>query len=302
MNRGTHGESGSDGYRQLPMAPGGSEQRPCKNCGEPFEAPKATAVGTVFIATLCPACTLKAQREDEARWARAREVAREGLRRQWLNTCGLGITFRATTFETWEERAGLGQVYRRCHAYAEQFPVGEIPVGYPSLWLYSKTHGLGKTHLVAAIAHRILDRWSGEPEGARCPIRYETGPSLLLRVRRAYDRPRDSDFWQEAEADIYDELRGVRLLILDDVGDREKESPSEHTRRVYFHVIDQRYADGLPIVFCSNVEGQELERVVGSSTFSRLRAMVGGTQEELTGKDYRLIQVERKTLDDAASP
>jgi len=298
VNREAQDKSGSEGYQGLPMALGGKEARACRSCGKEFEAPVVTAVGKVFGPTLCPECSAQAGLEDEVARVKAREEARERLRQQWLSTCGLGLRFQGSTFESWESRAGLRQVLSQCQAYADQFPVDEIPIGFPSRWLYSKTHGLGKTHLVAAITHRIFDRWEGDPEGARCPVRYETGPGLLLRVRRAYDRPRDSDVWQESEADIYDELRGVPLLILDDVGDREKESPSEHTRRVYFHVIDQRYANGLPVVFCSNVEGVELERVVGTATFSRLRAMVGGSQEELKGKDFRLIQAERKTLDE----
>ena len=45
--------------------------------------------------------------------------------------------------------------------------------------------------------------------------------------------------------EIYEKLKGVRLLILDDVG---KEKPSDFTRELYWYLINERVASALPVV------------------------------------------------------
>ena len=82
----------------------------------------------------------------------------------------------------------------------------------------------------------------------------------------------------------------MKLLILDDVG---KERPSEHTREVYFYIIDERYKAGLPVVITSNLplEGQpSLCDLMGPSTVDRLIGMTRGRVIELKGKSYRQLR------------
>jgi len=274
------------------------ETRTCRECSKLFEARMATVLGRSFGPTLCPECAATQEGEESLRQERGN--LQDSLRKQWVEECGLHSNYRDATFESWQTRPQLKQKVEVCLAYADGFPVNSIPFRHPSLWLYSERSGLGKTHLAAAVIHRIIARWNGEPEGARCPVRYETGPSLQLRVRRSYKPPRDPDVWQESEADIYEALRGVPLLVLDDVGDTQKEAASDHSRRVYFHIIDQRYSDGLPVFLCSNAGMRGLEKVMGAATVDRLREMVRVGHELKADKSYRDVirdrSIEREGL------
>jgi len=269
----------------------GEETRTCRECRKVFQARMATVMGRRYGPTLCRECT--AMQEDEDSLRQERERLQDGLRKRWVESCGLHPNYWDETFESWEPRQQLAKPVAVCVEYADGFPVEGIPFRHPSLWLYSEKSGLGKTHMASAVIHRIIIRWNGDPEGARCPVRYETGPSLQLRVRRSYKPPRDSEAWQESEADIYDELRGVPLLILDDVGDPDKEASSSHSRRIYFHIIDQRYSDGLPVFLCSNVDMKGLERVMGTATVDRLREMVRIGHPLIADKSFREIRKER---------
>ena len=267
------------------------ETRTCQLCHKVFEARMATVLGKRYGPSYCPECS--ATQEDEEILNRERESLKDDLRGRWVRECGLHPHYWDRTFESWETRSQLSEKVAVCLAYANSFPINSIPFRHPSLWLHSNKSGLGKTHMAAAVIHRIIIRWDGDPEGAACPVRYETGPSLQLRVRRSYNLARDPDVWEETEADIYDALRGVPLLVLDDVGDTQKEPASDNSRRVYFHIIDQRYSDGLPVFLCSNVEMKGLEKVMGVATVDRLREMVRVGHRLVAGKSYRDIIKDR---------
>jgi len=269
------------------------ETRTCRTCRKVFQAPMARVMGHRFGPTLCPECAARHEDEEELRLERERQ--QDEVRQRWKEESGVHPNYWDATFESWEQRTRLQEPLAVCMDYADNFPVGRIPFRHRSLMLYSKESGRGKTHLASAVINRIIVRWDGDPEGARCPVRYETGPSLQLRVRRSYRPPPDPEVWQESEADIYEQLRGVPLLVLDDVGDPQKEAASDHSRRVYFHVIDQRYSDGLPVLLCSNVDMKGLERVMGAATVDRLREMVWGFAYGLEGeKSYREVIKERR--------
>jgi DNA replication protein DnaC len=109
---------------------------------------------------------------------------------------------------------------------------------------------------------------------------------MVRRVRATYSIPPDQPY-HETEEMVYHQLRGVRLLVLDDVG---KEKPSTHTREVYFYIIDERLKLGLPVLITSNlpVEGPgSLEELMGRAVVSRLIGMCQGNCFELKGEDFR---------------
>jgi len=255
-----------------------TEERLCKTCGKPFAARVADVMGRPFGTTQCSDCAALAGVGEEELVREAERVAHKSKVQLWVATCGLHLRYWTATFESWRQREPAAELFQICQAYADQFPVDRPPVMYRSLWLYSEANGLGKTHLAAAIIHRILERSPRD----KCPVRYVRGPALQLRVRRANEPP-PPDTWRESEADIYEDLRGVPLLVLDDAGDPTG-SPGEYSRRVYHHIIDERYSDGLPLVLCSNVSTQRLREVIGPAAFDRLREMVQGNSFELTGE------------------
>ncbi|KKM87293.1 hypothetical protein LCGC14_1270240, partial [marine sediment metagenome] len=215
-----YGGGGLQPIRELLDSPGrksqaATETRVCEECGQEFEAAVtvyALRSGPRVIGPKkCLECKTRMVKEEAEQEQRALLLAQARVREQWVSS--LPRKFWASTFESWQGRSGFAGVVRRCQEYAEGFPI-EGSHGYPSLWLYSETNGLGKSHLANAVAHEIFQRWAGDPGLARCPVRYETGPGLLVRIKATYDRVESG---HETEEMVYRSLRGVPLLILDDV-------------------------------------------------------------------------------------
>ncbi len=232
----------------------------------------------------CPSC--KQKREIEAEKERQEYLvgARQEQKKEWRQQSGIPEGLINRTFDNfdsgWQDKA-----LRTCRKYAQGFKV-EQASGYRSLILYSTKPGVGKTHLMIAIANFIIDAWNGEPWQISTPILFESGPGLVRRIRATYNLPRD-DVKHEREEDIYQELRGVRLLMLDDVG---KEKPSDFTRELYWYIINERVASGLPIVMTCRLplEGKpSLKELMTEDTVNRLYGMAHGYVEVLEGESYR---------------
>lgn len=213
-----------------------------------------------------------------------RDVVLTKLKLHWHRALGLG-GHEAKTFENFDTRYQQ-RPFGLILAWAQGFnPLS--PQGYPSLLLWSRGWGVGKTHLAEAVCNLIIDHWDGDPEhDAQRPVAYLSGPALVKRVRATYNMPRDQQ-WHETEEMVYSELRGVPLLVLDDMG---KENASAHTREVYFYILDEREKQGLPVLVTSNLppEGPDsLEELMGGATISRLLGMSRGNCFELKGQDFR---------------
>ncbi len=268
----------------------------CETCDGTFQGEVTTyqiaGRERTYRPSECPAC--KAKREAEAaaereEWLReARPEQREVWRRQMNIPEHL---LKHSTFEAFE-MGYQDKALLTCRRYAEGFSF-DNPQGYQSLILYSPMPGVGKTHLMVAIGNFVIDHWNGEPEldrwgnlATRCPIRFEKGPELVVRVRATYSI-RDKDNHHEREEDIYNELKGVKLLLLDDVG---KEKPSDFTRQLYWSVIDERVTNGLPVVMTCRLPLDELAELMGEDTVDRLYGMARGRIEVLEGKSYRRLK------------
>jgi DNA replication protein DnaC len=273
------------------------ERRVCTTCGQEFD--DEMTLMELPLRRLwvphedCPQCRAakeeqRKRQDEEARTERKRETRAElPLKAQ------MPRDLRTETFENWLGESPALTVARQ---FADGFPLDEDPFGYRSLFLHSKRNGLGKSHLAGAIANRlfdrILERWDGDPDSSvSCPVLYHTGPHLLLRVRSSYNIRPDEAPWRETEAEVFDSLRGVPLLIIDDVGKEAGGIASEHTQKVYFHIVDDRYGAGLPLVMCSNLSLEELARFlgpkVGPAVVDRLLEMCQGRIIELLGESYR---------------
>jgi len=269
------------------------EQCQCETCGSDFEA----EVTTYYIGERerrvkpceCAACKEKREAEETAEREEWLKEARDKQREKWRRQCGIPEHLLSrSNFDTFE--AGCqDKALKNCLKYAQGLNLDDTR-GYRSLILYSPKPGVGKTHLMIAIANYTIDQWHGEPEvdnwrpsRARCPIRFEKGPGLVLRIRSTFSI-RDSDNLHEREEDIYRELKGVRLLLLDDVG---KETPSKFTRQLYWSVIDERVTSGLPVIITCRLPLDSLVELMGEDTVDRLYGMTGGKVEMLIGESHR---------------
>lgn len=224
------------------------EERECNNCGETFQSAVIRLVGQNIVRQFCPACQDKIEEEQEKERLEQLEAGIKEKRHQWRSNSGMTGELASMSFDNFDSNEQSTAVMKS-REWASSYDI-EHPHGYPSLIFYSARPGLGKTHLMAAIANYIIENWHGDPErGISCPIRFESGPGLVRRIRSTFNLPPDST--HEREEDVYNQLRGVRLLILDDVG---KETPSKFTRETYWYVIDERLKNDLPVIISSRIQ------------------------------------------------
>lgn len=269
------------------------EEMACQTCNKPFmgEVQVYQVLGRdrEFRPSECPACRQAREVEERRLAEEERRLQQVRVKLKWCRTCGIAEYLQGKTFANFDRRFQR-PVFEAVKRWAERFSV-EGARGYSSLMLWSEVHGsegygVGKTHLAVAACNHIIDSWDGDPERAWCPIRFESGPGLIRRIRATYNVPA-GDEEHETEEMVYRQLRGVPLLVLDDVG---KEKASPHTREVYFYVIDERLKQGLPVLITSNLplEGiSSLEDLMGPAVVSRLTGMCQGNIFELKGADFR---------------
>jgi len=277
----------------LPRQQKKAEECECKTCGQKF-------LGEVTVYNYfrppreirskeCPQCKQDGEEEDKRLEEQELELRRIALRGTWKKVCGTPWGLQCTRFEDFDadyQRKPL----KLCREFAENFNV-ENPLGMPSLLLYSEVPGVGKTTLMACIANYIIDNWRGDPNNTICPIRFESGPGLVKRIRATYNIPAD-DTRHEREEEVYAQLRGVKLLMLDDVG---KEQPHSYrfTQEVYWYIIDERVKAGLPVVISSRLEmtgSGSLEELMTVDAVDRIYGMCRGQRVILGGKSYREIK------------
>lgn len=267
-------------------AAGGTSQSPqieirkCNGCGREFECLLITVAGLDFSRRYCDSCVEQHDRDEERKGEIARQAAIQEYKINWRTNSGLNQDLRRKTFANFE--GGNRTVLRKASQWASEFSI-EDPRGLSSLIFYSERPGLGKTHLMAAIANFIIENWDGNPEvGYKQPIRFESGPGLVRRIRATYNLA--SGINHEREEDVYCNLMGVRLLLLDDVG---KEAPSRFTRETYWYLIDERLKSSLPVIISTRLQLNAMEELMGEDTVDRLYGMTRGEILELKGTSYR---------------
>jgi len=268
-----------------------TEECQCENCGSRF--PGEVTVYKRYTPPRevrqreCPKCRAERQEREESERQEELEGQRKELRARWRLECGMPAELLTKTFENFESQYQRAAC-KTALGWAKKFNL-DSPRGYPSLIFYSSIPGVGKGHLMAAIVNHVLDNWQGNPERARCPIRFESGPSLVRRIRATYNIRR-GDESHEREDEVYQSLAGVPLLLLDDVG---KETPSNFTRETYWYIIDERVKSGLPVIVSSRLEFEgerSLETLMGEDTVSRLYGMTRGEFIRMKGQDYRRLK------------
>jgi len=127
-------------------------------------------------------------------------------------------------------------------AQAASLAVAERPArSYNPLFLYGAT-GLGKTHLMQAIAHRMLEK------GKRTRICYIPAEQFVNEMVTAiYNHTTDA---------FRARYRSHDLLLVDDVQFLRRK---EHTQEEFFHTFNVLYNAGRQIVLTSDRHPKELE-------------------------------------------
>lgn len=263
----------------------------CGECGSTFQGEVTTYKRFTPPKEIrpreCPKCKAERQEREEKEQQEELESQRQELRDRWRLECGMPAWLLTKTFESFEQQYQKA-AYKAALDWAKGFDL-DSPAGYPSLIFYSAIPGVGKGHLMSAIVDYILTNWKGNPERVTCPIRFESGPSLVRRIRATYNI-RKEDHHHEREDEVYHSLAGKPLLLLDDVG---KEKPSDFTRETYWFIINERVMARLPVIISSRLkfEGEHsLETLMHEDTVSRLYGMTQGQFIKMAGVDYRKLK------------
>jgi len=115
-------------------------------------------------------------------------------------------------------------------------------------WIFiSGGYGCGKTHLAAAIANHAVS--------LGVPTLFLTAPDLLDWLRFGYDNA-DESFEERLE-----EIKGIRLLVLDDLGTQNATSWAQEK---LYQIINHRYIASLPTVITANPDIAEIDGRIGS--------------------------------------
>ena len=222
----------------------------------------------------------------------------------WL--CGLGFPPKLSnaSFATFD-KAGKEKTVELAREYCRAFLDGGGDQIY-GIVLSSQKYGVGKTHLLHAIATEIIRNTPavrfmdtvtyytrdgkpvikpGDPRYAygNNPVFYMNEVDMLTRIRATYNR--DS---QENELRVFAELNKAELLIIDDVG-KVKPQDLSFVQQVYYRLVEYRWGEEKHIALATNLVGDDLEKFVGGAVASRLAEMTQGKYFiTMSGEDYRL--------------
>ena len=204
-----------------------SSEPQCETCGGAGYLRYDVPVGHALFGQIVP-CQC---RQDELR-------ARE--RQRLVALSGLQPAMRRMTFDAYSPRdAGTQQALAAATAYAVE----------PNGWLYLHgSYGVGKTHLLAAIAWSLVDRGVG--------AFYVVVPDLLVKLQATFNDGSDETF-----AERFKRIKDADVLLLDDLG---AEKSTEWAQAQMFDLINSRYLAEKPLVIASNLTPAQIGGRVGS--------------------------------------
>ena len=213
----------------------------------------------------CEACSDKYHRAEQEK-IHVLEATQADLeqRQLWRQQTGLPDMFAGKTLEKFNAKL-QPQAFKAISTWEGQ----SLILASPGLY------GVGKTHLVCALAHKIMDtyqaaiRLHGSVVRLPRPVAFTTEQRLLGRIRATFNQNAT-----EMDEQVYMELERVRLLIIDDVG---KSAPRDLSflQSVWYRIIDVRYTSERPVILTTNLSPAELETHIGGACADRLLEMCG---------------------------
>lgn len=204
------------------------------------------------------------QREEGIkRAAEVDRLNRQARAEKILGRSGIQDLHRNCSFSNYEVAcAGQKQALTYAKSYAQNFGIGFAS------FVFTGNPGTGKNHLAAAIGNYLLkqDR----------TVLVVTVADLTLRARACYDNGK-------SEADLLNDLCGVDLLVIDEVG-VQRDTRGEKV--LLNQIIDRRLAALKPVGILTNLNHQALTETLGARVIDRLR-MDGGLWVNFDWGSYR---------------
>lgn len=179
---------------------------------------------------------------------------------------------------------------RYCNAKINDFPsmYKDLHKKEEGVFLYGE-RGVGKTHLMAAIAREIiLDIPPYLSKGftdeyvnpGNYPVFIST-PELLMQIRNCFNNKNAED--GVTEEWLLDKYSRADVLMLDDLG---AEKPTEWVLQTLYLIIDRRYRNMKKTIVSSNYSLSQIAKRLDDRISSRIAGMCQIIK--MTGKDRRL--------------
>ncbi|AGG58081.1 DnaC-like helicase loader [Vibrio phage douglas 12A4] len=137
-------------------------------------------------------------------------------------------------------------------------------------FIFGGTKGTGKNHLAASICNALMLKEKS------CLI--ITVSELMIKLRSCYGKMATT-----TEDKFIQTMVSFDLLILDEIG-LQRGTDTEHL--IINQIIDQRVCRMKPTGMLTNLEGSQVEEVLGERVFDRMR-MNGGAWIEFNWNSYR---------------
>jgi DNA replication protein DnaC len=175
--------------------------------------------------------------------------------------------FKEMTFENFSPKGRMGLADQQVNSLSLAFNQAQQYARDLKGWaLLMGGYGCGKTHLAAAIANHAVSYG--------VPTLFLTVPDLLDWLRFSYDSTETSF------EDRFEEIRNIRLLVLDDLGTQNATPWAEEK---LYQIINHRYTNKLSTVLTTNLELMELDGRIRS----RLQDPDLVAQIRIAAPDYR---------------
>ena len=182
-----------------------------------------------WVMPICGDC--RKRRERETRLANLVDRAHAAK--------NLPANLREVRFSSLRGRLGNQQACKVAWDFCRRDP--------PTGWLQIEGQpGVGKTFLMAAVVNEFADRG--------VPVVYARTDDVIAVWHSAHDY--DAERRMEARHEI-ERLRKVRVLCLDELG---LYPGSDKALRFLDQIVDERYAEGLPLIVATNLIGEEMDR------------------------------------------
>jgi DNA replication protein DnaC len=223
----------------------------CQIHGE-YESRLLAVFGTKSRWSSCQACNKLKEQAEADRQKRVDEMNKQHEIESRLNRCGVPPRLKRESFDTFKiTNADQKRVFEVAKSFVDNFK--DHQKNGTGL-IFSGGTGTGKGHLAAAIAAQTIRNGHS--------AYYSTLFEMIMMMRASW-----SDKEAASESDVLKMLGDVSLLVIDEVGLR---AMSEAERGQIFNLINRRYENLKPTILTTNLASNELEKVLGERSFSRL--------------------------------